>query len=129
MTARELFLIRTILAAVWFYNGLYLKLIVVDPDHLKVVEAVGQLGPLSPASFLTLIGLGETALAIWILSGWRYVWSCRLQFTLIVLMNMIGIATGGVPKPMALIITNLPLLALVWTAVRLGPGGIAKVPE
>lgn len=126
MSARELLIVRIILAAVWFFNGTYLKLVLVDPEHLKVVEAVGQVGPLTPANFLFLIGLGETLLGLWILSGWHYKWSCRFQFSLIVLMNVIGILSGGVDNPAALIITNLPLLACIWAAERLGPGGLSK---
>ena len=122
MRPLELLAIRVILAAVWFYNGLYLKLILVDPAHLKVVEAVGQLGPLTPARFLFLIGLGETLLGLWILSGFLYRYSCGLQFVLIVLMNCIGILSGGVANPPGLVITNLPLLAAIWTSARLGPG-------
>ena len=123
MSDRELFVVRLILSAVWLYNGTYLKVIAVDPEHLRVVEAVGQVGPLAPPDFLFLIGLGETILGLWILSGWQYRWSCRLQFALIVLMNLIGILSGGVPNPAAVIITNLPLLACIWMAERLGPGG------
>ena len=126
LSGRELFLVRLILAAVWFYNGTYLKLILVDPEHLKVVEAVGQVGPLSPANFLFLIGLGETLLGLWILSGVFYKWSCGLQFSLIVAMNVIGILSGGVDSPASLVITNLPLLACIWMAYRLGPGAVTE---
>lgn len=126
MGARELLLVRLILSAVWFYNGAYLKLVVLDPDHLKVVEAVGPVGPLGPRNFLYLIGLGETALGLWILSGWLYRWSCWFQIGLITLMNLIGILSGGVSDPVALVVTNLPLLACIWMASRLGPGAASS---
>lgn len=122
MSARELLLVRLTLAAVWLYNGLYLKLWLVDPEHLQVVQALGDLGPLSPAGFLALIGAGETLLGLGILSGWQYRFTSLFQFSLIVLMNAIGILSGGVDKPLALIITNLPLLVLIWVGFRLGPG-------
>lgn len=122
MTGRDLLFIRLILAFVWFYNGLYLKLILVDPEHLKVVQEVGGLGPLSPEQFLFLIGLGETALGLFILCGWRYRIACYIQIALVVSMNVIGIASGGVDKPLALIAANLPLLACMGVALRCGPG-------
>lgn len=122
MTRRELFSVRLVLAMVWLYNGLYLKLILIDPEHVKVVQQVGQLGPLTPAVFLSLIGLGETLLGIVLLSGWRYREACYLQIGLLVAMNVIGIASGGVDQPLALIVTNLPLLICMWVALRHGPG-------
>lgn len=122
MTGRDLLFIRLILAFVWFYNGLYLKLILVDPEHLKVVQEVGGLGPLSPEQFLFLIGLGETALGLFILSSWKYRIACSIQIALVVSMNVIGIASGGVDKPLALVAVNLPLLACMGVALRCGPG-------
>ena len=126
MTGRELLLIRLILAFVWFYNGLYLKLILIDPEHLKVVQEVGGLGPLSPEQFLFFIGLGETALGLFILSGWKYRLACFIQLGLVVCMNVVGIASGGVDKPLALIAVNLPLLACMWVALRCGPGAWSR---
>jgi uncharacterized membrane protein YphA (DoxX/SURF4 family) len=122
MTARELLTLRLILALVWLYNGLYLKLILVDPDHMNVVQEVGQIGPLTPAMFLALIGLGETALGVLILTGWRYRQACYLQIALVVAMNAIGIASGGVENPLALVVVNLPLVACMWVGSRSGPG-------
>ncbi|MCA9776485.1 MAG: DoxX family membrane protein [Candidatus Eremiobacteraeota bacterium] len=126
MTGRELLFIRFVLAFVWFYNGLYLKLILVDPEHLKVVQEVGGLGPLSPEQFLFLIGLGETALGLFILSGWKYPMACYIQIALVLSMNVIGIASGGVDNPLALIAVNLPLLACMWVALRCGPGAWSR---
>lgn len=126
MTGRELLFIRLVLAFVWFYNGLYLKLILVDPEHLKVVQEVGGLGPLSPKQFLFLIGLGETGLGLFILSGWKYRVACYIQIALVLSMNVIGIASGGVDNPLALIAVNLPLLACMWVALRCGPGAWSR---
>jgi uncharacterized membrane protein YphA (DoxX/SURF4 family) len=123
VTPRELLALRFVLALIWLYNGLYIKLILVDPEHLKVVQEVGQIGPLTPPLFLSLIGLGETALGVLILTGWRYRQACFFQIALVVAMNVIGIASGGVDKPLALVAANLPLLACMGIGSRLGPGG------
>ena len=124
LTPKELFLVRVVLAVVWLYNGLILKLITVDPEHLKIVEAVGGFGPVGPRDLLFAIGLGETLLGLGILSGRFYRPICYFQIVVIVLMNAVGIASGGVAEPLGLVVTNLPLVALMWTASRCGPGSL-----
>ena len=128
MRPKELLAIRCILALVWLYNGLYLKLILIDPKHLQVVEAVGQVGPLSPQHFLMLIGAGETLLGLAILSSWFYPFLCLFQLALVILMNLIGSLSGGVTDPIALVVTNLPFLACIYTAYRCGPGSLKNEP-
>lgn len=122
MKNHELLILRVLLASIWLYNGLYLKLILVDPEHLAVVQAVGNVGPITPAQFLFLIGVGETVLGLVVLSGFRYKNACQVQAALIIAMNAIGIVSGGVTEPAALIFTNLPLLFCLWVAYRYGAG-------
>lgn len=123
MTPRLCLALRLLLAAIWLYNGLILKLWLVDPEHLRVVEAVGGLGSLGPAALLRLIGGCETALGLGILSGIAYTPVCWFQLGLVLLMNAVGIASGGVRDGAHLIATNLPLLMCMVIAARCGPGG------
>ena len=102
--------LRVLLALTWLYQGLWLKLIVRDPQHLHVVESVGPVAGLAPADFLTLIGAGETLLALGILSGLLHNFVAVFQIALLVSMNSIGILSGGVEKPLGLVVGNLPLL-------------------
>lgn len=112
--------IRLVLGLTWLYQGLWVKLICVDPHHLAVVRAAGL-----PDAALTVIGSGETLLGVGALSAilWRFVtW---FQIGLLVTMNTIGILSGGVEHPAALIVGNLPLLACMLVILRCGPGGLS----
>ena len=108
------------LALTWLYQGLWLKLIVVDPHHLSIVEGVS---PLHARALLTFIGSGETLLGLGIASGLLYRFVTGFQALLLIAMNTVGILSGGVPQPAGLIVANLPLLMLMLIIWRCGPGG------
>jgi uncharacterized membrane protein YphA (DoxX/SURF4 family) len=122
------FALRVVVALVWLHEGLWQKLIVRAPHEIAVVEAVGQVGPLAPLQLLTLIGAGETLLAIGVLSGllWRAL--SVFQIVLLVTMNTIGIISSGgaaIPDPVGLVIKNLPLLMCIALIGLYGPGAWA----
>lgn len=129
MTPGLCFALRLLLAAVWLYNGLVLKLWLVDPEHLRVVEAVGGFAGLEPPALLRLIGVCETVLGLGVLSGIAYAPVCWFQLGLVLLMNAVGIASGGVRDAAHLIVTNLPLLMCMVIAARCGPGRFATMAE
>lgn len=123
-----IFTLRVIVALVWLHEGLWQKLIVRAPHEVAVVEAVGQVGPIAPLQLLTLIGAGETLLAVGVLSGlfWRAV--SVFQIVLLVTMNTIGILSSGgaaIPDPLGLVIKNLPLLMCIALIGLYGPGAWA----
>src|SRR5438034_5199154 len=62
-------LIRAAVAAVWFYEGLWCKLLCGQPHELEVVESVPFFGPRVGALFLQVLGAVEVALGAWTLSG------------------------------------------------------------
>ncbi|MEO7114145.1 MAG: DoxX-like family protein, partial [Polyangiaceae bacterium] len=64
-----LLLVRLAVAAVWLYEGLWCKLLGREAHQVKVVEAVPKLGPLVGRQFLFALGLLETTLAVWVMSG------------------------------------------------------------
>jgi uncharacterized membrane protein YphA (DoxX/SURF4 family) len=106
---------RIAVALVWLYNGLWLKLLSVSPEHRAVVDSLPLPQGIAGA-FLTAIGVVETVLALWVLSG-RYPRSAAVaQTLLLVAMNGGGLifAGDGIERPVAMIVQNLALLALIW---------------
>lgn len=124
MNPRVLAAIRGIVALVWLYEGLYMKLLARDPHELSIVAAVGGPGGLSPAQFLGLIGAGETLLALGVLSGLFARPLAILQAVLLLSMNVVGIVMGGgnIADPAGLLVRNLPFLACMYLIGRYGPG-------
>src|SRR5207253_451902 len=86
--------IRLAVAAVWIYEGLWLKVLRPSPHELAVVQGI-HIGPLSPSRLLLIIGGGELLLGVGVLSA-RYdrllAW---VQGVVLVLMNALGILFAG----------------------------------
>lgn len=122
--AKVIFLLRCILAAIWLYNGLWLKVIVHNAHHLAIVSPIAPSIGLSALAMLQLIGSCETLLAFGILSGLFHRFVSYFQIGVIILMNIIGIVFGGgaIADPLGLIISNLPTLACAWLVALYGPG-------
>jgi uncharacterized membrane protein YphA (DoxX/SURF4 family) len=124
MKPAELLLARLILAAIWLYQGLWLKIIQADPHHLTVVRSVPLPVWITPDKALTLIGAGETLLALGIASGLWHRLVNGFQIALLVAMNIIGIVCAGseISAGWGLLLMNLPQLMLAWLLLRHGPG-------
>lgn len=118
--------VRLAVAAVWIYEGLWLKVVHPSAHELAVVGSV-TIGPLSPAGFLRLIGWGETVLGLGVLTGLYYRFLAWIQALLLVLMNGIGILIAGkaIADPLGLVIHNLPLLLCIAVLGTCGPGPFA----
>jgi uncharacterized membrane protein YphA (DoxX/SURF4 family) len=108
-------LARAAVAIVWLYNGLWLKLVSVSPEHRAVVESL-PLPAGTAAFFLAGIGVVETVLALWVLSGRCPQRAAIAQTLLLVAMNGGGLIFGGsaIERPVAMIVQNLALVALIW---------------
>jgi uncharacterized membrane protein YphA (DoxX/SURF4 family) len=106
--------LRLSIAAIWLYEGLWLKILHPSPHELAVVEAV-PFGKLSPAQVLALIGAGETLMGLGVLSGLYPRFLAWFQGSVLVLMNGIGIAFshGAIADPVGLVLKNLPLLLCI----------------
>lgn len=126
VSAKLIFAIRVVLAAVWFYNGLWLKVIAVDPHHLEIVSSIAS-GGIDPLTLMRMIGGCETLLAIGILSGLFHRFVNYFQIAIVLAMNIIGIMFGGdtIPNPAGLIISNLPLVMCALVVALEGPGAYA----
>lgn len=127
MNPKLIFAIRLALAAVWFYNGLWLKVIALDAHHLEIVRSVSNNSGIEPALILRLIGSAETLLGLGIVSGLFYRFVSCFQIVIILLMNLIGSIGGGgaIAHPFGLIISNLPTIMCALVVATNGPGAFA----
>jgi hypothetical protein len=108
--------VRILAATVWLVFGLGLKVLGFDPRHEQIVAAVVGEGIAGPVTLA--VGLGETALACWILSG-RFPIACAcVQTGAIVSMNALEIAHARhiLYSPALMLSANVAFLALVWWA-------------
>jgi hypothetical protein len=106
---------RLAVALVWLYNGAWCKLLQRCPDHVAIVSAAFD-GAATARAVLLGLGAVETALAAWVLLGWRLRLAAIVQTLLVAGMNAGGLLWGGAaaPHPGDLIVGNLAFIALVW---------------
>jgi hypothetical protein len=77
--------INYFIAAVWFVNGFFCKVLNFVPRHQKIVERILDIE--NARSLTLLIGFAETGMAIWIISGIRVRLNVIAQILLIAAMN------------------------------------------
>ncbi len=118
-----LWLIRTAVAAVWLYEGLWCKLLGRERRQLQIVEAVPRFGPRIGALFLKLLGAVELGLALWVWSGALPIPCAVAQTLLLVTLNASGLlwARGLIHDPGGMVVKNLAFLVLAWVSAGL-PG-------
>lgn len=117
-------LIRGAVAAVWFYEGLWCKVLGCDRNQIQVVQAVPKLGQVYGPTFLLALGLAECALGCWVLSG-AIPGACAIaQMVLLVTLNVNGIlwARKLIHDPAGMVIKNFTFLLLAWASAALGSG-------
>ena len=73
------------LAAVWFVNGFFCKVVNFVPRHQKIVERILDIE--NARSLTLLIGFAETGMAIWIISGMWVRLNVIVQILIIATMN------------------------------------------
>ena len=79
--------LRILFAAVWLVNGVWCKIMDGVPRHREIVARL--LGDEHSLLLTRMIGLGEVCMAVWILSGIRWKWSCAAQIAAVAVMNII----------------------------------------
>lgn len=109
-----------LLAAVWLANGVGAKLLGLIPRHrLIVARFFGE----SNSYFVTAsIGVAETAMAVWILSG-RWRGACAIaQAIVVATMNSLELwrAPDLLLFPRLMPVANAGLLAVAWWWSRAG---------
>jgi uncharacterized membrane protein YphA (DoxX/SURF4 family) len=90
MNSRLTHTISTIfIALVWIINGLFCKVLTMEPRHEAIVERILSLDRAS-ANFMTfLIGILEIFMAIWILSRIKSKLNAITQMVIIATMNLL----------------------------------------
>jgi hypothetical protein len=118
-------LIRSAVAAVWLYEGLWCKLLGREPNQLRIASAAPLPASLRGTSFLRLLGVAEVALAIWAASGVAP-FPCAIAQTLL----LIGLNAGGlrfartlIHDPGGMVVKNFAFLVLVWVSAALSGAG------
>lgn len=80
-------MVTVFIALVWLANGLFCKVLNLVPRHQLIVAAILNT---EHARLLTVfIGIAETAMAIWILSGYLSKINTLVQIAVITVMNVL----------------------------------------
>ena len=113
-----LWLIHIAVAAVWFYEGLWCKILNRQPRQLRVVEAMPLHGPHIESELLRLLGVVETAIGVWVLTGSAPILCASAQTTLLVTLNACGLlwARRLIEDPGGMVVKNLAFIVLVWVS-------------
>ena len=111
-------LIRLSIARVWFYQGLWCKVLGGVPRQEAVISTVPFMGAAEVRIALMVLGLVECGLAVWVLSGQRMRQAATVQTALLAAMNSGGLiwAWHLIPDPLGMIVQNIAFLVLVWIA-------------
>src|SRR5437764_1383516 len=80
-------ILNYLIAAVWIANGLFCKVLNLVPRHQEIVARI--LGGEHAGIFTKGIGLAETAMGIWILSGFMARLNAITQIVIIAVMNLL----------------------------------------
>jgi uncharacterized membrane protein YphA (DoxX/SURF4 family) len=113
-----LWLIHVAVAAVWFYEGLWCKILNGQPRQLRVVEAVPRYGPRIATTLLKLLGIVETVIGVWVLTGVAAIACALAQTALLVTLNFCGLlwARRLIDDPAGMVVKNFAFLILVWVS-------------
>lgn len=113
-------LIHVAVAAVWFYEGLWCKLLGREARQLKVVEAVPKYGARGGVYVLKIVGAIEVGIALWVLSRIAPVVCAFAQTLLLIALNTGGIlwARHIIHDPAGMLIKNFAFLLLVWVSAN-----------
>jgi uncharacterized membrane protein YphA (DoxX/SURF4 family) len=106
--------IRIGTAAVWFTFGLVFKVFDAVPRHRLIVASVLGEDLARPATML--IGVAETVIGIWILTGFRPRVCAALQTVALASMNTLELcfARHQLLSPIFMICANIVFLGVVW---------------
>jgi hypothetical protein len=113
-----LWLIHVAVAAVWFYEGLWCKILNGQPRQVRVVEAVPLYGPRIASKLLKLLGTVEMTVGVWVLTGIAPVVCAIAQTALLVTLNLCGLlwARRLIDDPAGMVVKNFAFLVLVWVS-------------
>ena len=113
---------RLALGAVWFYEGLVPKLLVVRPDQVELVRRSGiYFG--TPGFFLQLLGAAQVAFALWLLIGFAERLAVAIAtLGMWILIVLVALANPAMlTDPYGALIKDLCLTACAYTVWTLSP--------
>lgn len=107
---------RLFVGVVWLVFGLGFKVLRGLPRHERIVARI--LGPTHAAVLTRLIGVGETCLGLWMISGILTVPCALVQTVIVATMNAIELklARDLLLAPVPMLAANAALTALAWFA-------------
>ena len=107
-------------AGIWLYHGLWCKVLGRCPEQAQVVADVPGLRGARAKALLLVLGVTETMLAGWVISGARPRLAAATGTILVVAMNAGGFAFGRrhIEAPKALLLENACFVALAWVAAE-----------
>jgi uncharacterized membrane protein YphA (DoxX/SURF4 family) len=110
--------VRSLVAAEWIHEGLYKKVLGGDPRHAAIVESVPGLSAKQATALLKTLGLVETGIALWVLSGKAPRQAAAVETALVVGMNTGGLLFAGdhIEGHTRLIARSAAFIGLVWAA-------------
>ena len=113
-----LWLIHVAVAAVWFYEGLWCKLLNGQPHQVRVVKAIPLYDTRFATTLLKLLGVVETTIGVWILTGIAPILCALAQTALLVTLNLCGLiwARRLIEDPGGMVVKNFAFLVLVWVS-------------
>lgn len=119
-----LLLMRAAVAAVWLYEGLWCKILGREEHQVLVVEAVPKLGPILGRHFLIALGICETAVAGWVMSGISPGICAIAQTVLLIALNTNGLlwARHIIHDPGGMVVKNVSFLVLAWLVGTMSGG-------
>ena len=109
-------MLRPVVAAVWLQQGTWKKVLRPDPHHVEIVASVPGL-PACLAPVLTKgLGVVETGLALWVLTGRRRRLASVTQTALLLGMNAGGLvfARSLLAHRCRMVLRNAAFVACLW---------------
>ena len=109
------------LGMVWLYQGTIPKLFFPMEFELDIIER-SQLYLHSPQVMIFLVGLGESAIGLWLLFGYRERFACLFAtaFMLFLQIIVVCIEPSLLVGPFGGIAKNMGLIALAWIVWKFG---------
>lgn len=78
-------ILNYLIAAVWFANGLFCKVLNLVPRHEQIVARI--LGNSNSRSLTVLIGISEIMMSVWILTKIKTKLNAAVQIAIVAVMN------------------------------------------
>ena len=107
-------------AGIWLYHGFWCKFLGGCPEQVDVVASVPGLSGRRAKTVLLGVGVVETVLAVWVVSGKRPRAASAVGTALVAGMNAGGLTFGRehIPAVKTMLAENAVFLALAWLAAE-----------